>query len=380
MKCDFLSSIADIDAETWNGVLGNDYPFMRHEFLAAMEQSGSACEKTGWQPYHLIVYDGNDAIAVMPLYLKFHSYGEYIFDWSWADAYQRIGLAYYPKLLSAIPFTPATGPRLAIVNSADKTQVQRFAAQSLVEYAHHHQLSSIHILAANADESTQWSTNGFQPRTTVQYHWSNNNYKDFNHYLSYFSSRKRKNINKERQSIHQKNIEIKRLIGNQITTQQWDIFYHFYQMTYAKRSGHGGYLSRDFFQLISQSMPQQVMLVLTKHNGDYVAGALYFFSSTTLFGRYWGCIEEFNKLHFECCYYQGIDFCIERGLKTFDAGAQGEHKIQRGFVPLAVHSNHWIRDARFAQAIGEFIDKETQHHADYIHTAKTQLPFKKNAD
>ena len=377
MKSIFLDSITAIAADSWNQVVNSDYPFIRHEFLAAMETSQSACTDTGWQPQHLIIYQDEEIVAVMPLYLKFHSYGEYIFDWSWASAYERYGKDYYPKLLSAIPFTPATGPRLACVDHVDKASLYHFVTETLRLHAATVDASSIHILLPDQQEAKAWQQQGLMTRSTSQFHWFNHDYSSFDDFLATFSSRKRKNVAKERRQVQQQNISLQTFIGEDISSSMWDVFYHFYQMTYAKRSGHGGYLKRQFFDLLSESMPEQVMLVLASHQGSYVAGALYFFSDTTLYGRYWGCIEEFEMLHFEACYYQGIEFCIKQGLKKFDAGAQGEHKIQRGFIPTTIWSNHWIADPQFSAAINDFIAREAESTTAYINEAKNYLPFKK---
>lgn len=380
MKAVFLDSISDIDATVWQSVVANDYPFLRHEFLLAMEQSDSASRQTGWQPQHLVVYDQATVIAVMPLYLKDHSYGEYIFDWNWASAYERYGLPYYPKLLSAIPFTPATGARLSHLDSIDSQTLYAFVSDALKNRARQLDASSIHILLPRQQETEQWQQQGLTTRTTSQYHWINHDYQSFEDFLSHFTSRKRKNLQKERRRIAEQGIQLHRYSGDQISPAMWDTFYHFYQTTYAKRSGHGGYLRRGFFDLIHNSMLDQILLVIAYYEGKAVAGALYFFSASTLYGRYWGCSHEFEMLHFEACYYQGIEFCIERGLKKFDAGAQGEHKIQRGFVPTPIWSNHWIKDRQFAAAINDYIQKESSSNRLYIDEAKSSLPFKNDQD
>ncbi len=379
MKCVYLNSITDISPDNWNAVVNDSYPFLRHEFLAAMELSKSACSDSGWKPQHLTVYDGKNLVAVMPLYLKLHSYGEYIFDWDWSRAYERHGLDYYPKLLSAIPFTPATGPRLTCKEGVNKSQVYTFVSDSLVAHANKSNSSSIHVLAPDCDESTAWGARNLKLRISYQYHWFNENYEDFDDFLSRFSSRKRKNLKKERSRIEEQGVSIHRYIGDDISASMWDTFYHYYQITYAKRSGHGGYLRREFFDLIHETMSENILLVMAKRNGQDVAGALYFFDSTTLYGRYWGCTQEFELLHFEVCYYQGIQFCIERGLKRFDAGAQGEHKIQRGFEPVEIYSNHWIASEAFSDAISGYIDSEAERTVEHINKAKKLLPFK-NSD
>jgi len=377
MKAIFFDSISEIDAQLWNSIVTVKNPFLRHEFLSALEKSNSVSPTTGWKPHHLVVYDGETAIAIFPLYLKFHSYGEYIFDFSWANAYQKYGVEYYPKFLSAIPFVPATGTRLAYVDSADKKILFAFIAKILIANAEEANISSLHILLANEQEAILWSEQNFNLKITTQFHWHNNDYKHFHGFLETFNSRKRKAVKKERQAIIDQNIAIEIVTGAQITSAHCDYFYQFYQDTYAKRSGHGGYLTRDFFNHIQASMPEQTLFIFAKRNGHYIAGALYFFNETTLYGRHWGCVEEVEFLHFELCYYQGIEFCIKNKIQKFEAGAQGEHKIQRGFIPSPVYSNHWIADERFRNAINHNILEESQSNLAYIEEMKEFLPYKK---
>ncbi len=380
MQISFLDSVGDVKADLWQQIVGQDYPFARHEFLNALEASGSANSENGWQAQHLLVHDNNhQLIALMPLYLKEHSYGEYVFDWSWANAFHDYGQDYYPKLVSAIPFTPATGPRLAILESADKLAVSTLVANTLKQTAQHQHRSSVHILFPDQKESECWQQQAYLCRTGVQYHWFNKGYQTFDHFLEQFSSRKRKNLKKERRRIREQHIELEIKTGREIGSEQWDLFYHFYQTTYAKRSGHGGYLKREFFYRIGESMAEQVVLVLAKHGHQTVAGALYLRSDDTLYGRYWGCIKEFDLLHFETCYYQGIEFCIANGLKKFDPGAQGEHKIQRGFAPIKTYSNHWIADPQFRTAIANYLQRETMEINSYIQEMKDYLPFKQGS-
>ena len=376
MKIKFFDSIDDIDPALWNSIANSENPFLRHEFLSALEKSDSVSPATGWRPRHLVVYDREVAVAVLPLYLKSHSYGEYVFDFSWANAYQRYGLDYYPKLLSAIPFVPATGARLAYLKSVDIEKLFSFVADSLINEAIQSDRSSIHILLADQQEANLWNEHKLNLKITTQFHWHNNNYKHFPDFLETFNSRKRKAVKKERQAIRDQQIEIEHLTGTSITSGHWDNFYHFYQDTYLKRSGHKGYLTREFFSRIQQSMLEQTLLIFAKKNDRYIAGALYFFNTTTLYGRHWGCVEEIEFLHFELCYYQGIDFCIKKQLQKFEAGAQGEHKIQRGFIPSPVYSNHWIADERFREAINHNIVEESQANLAYIEEMKEFLPFK----
>ena len=379
LEVKFLKSINEVTAEDWNAITGSDYPFMRYEFLHALEISGATCEKTGWVVHHAMVYQNQQWVAVMPLYLKYHSYGEYVFDFQWAEAYQRNGTDYYPKLISAIPFTPATGPRLCIKPGLKKEVVWEYLVEAIKKYSYAEKISSWHCLFPNEIESGELEPFGVPQRTGVQFHWFNNNYQTFDDFLLDFNSRKRKNLKKERKKVIDQNLKIERLEGCQITDEIWQRFYHFYQLTYAKRSGHGGYLGIEFFIELGRRMPEQLMMVLAKKNDRIIAAALSLKDSTTLYGRYWGCYEEYDFLHFEACYYQGIEYCIEQGLERFDPGAQGEHKIQRGFRPVYTYSNHFIRDERFRSAINRFLKEEKPYINGYYQDAESYLPFKKPA-
>ncbi|MDG1772151.1 MAG: GNAT family N-acetyltransferase [Oceanicoccus sp.] len=380
MQLSFIDSIEQIDADQWNAVAGTDYPFTRYEFLHALEVSKATEKKSGWQPQHALVKDGDELVAVMPLYLKYHSYGEYVFDWSWADAYQRHGFAYYPKLLSAIPFTPATGPRLCIKPGQDTGAIYSRLSEGLLEHAKQMDASSIHILFPPVDDKNRFEKLGFKPRRGTQYHWFNQGFASFDDFLNTFSSRKRKNLKKERRKVEAQNLQLEIIEGPDISPEIWQRFYYFYQLTYAKRSGHGGYLNQAFFELIAETMAEHIVLVLAyDHNkgGEAIAGAINFRDSNTLYGRYWGCMVEYEFLHFEACYYQGIDYCIANGLRRFDPGAQGEHKIQRGFTPIETWSNHWIAEPAFAAAIEDFIAQDNQSMEGYIAQASEMLPFRK---
>lgn len=384
MHISFIDSLNQIDREQWNAIAGIDYPFTRYEFLHALEVSGATQRKSGWQPQHLLVHNDEKAlIAILPLYLKYHSYGEYVFDWAWANAYQRHGLEYYPKLLSAIPFTPATGPRLCVKTGEDWQSISAAVCQALYQRAEATRCSSIHILFAEASNTERFEQLGLQRRSGAQFHWFNQGFNTFDDFLATFSSRKRKNLKKERRVVTQQNLQLKILEGPEISPELWQRFFYFYQLTYAKRSGHGGYLDKSFFELIADTMPEHLVLVLAYEgssddtgNGEPIAGALNFRDSKTLYGRYWGCIKEYEFLHFEACYYQGIEYCINQGLKRFDPGAQGEHKIQRGFTPITTWSNHWVAHSGFREAIADFLRQENVHTQQYIAEAKTLLPFR----
>jgi len=375
-KTKFLSSIQAIANTEWNTVCGTDYPFIRHEFLSALEQSSAVNAATGWTPNHLVVYDKNVLIAVMPGYLKAHSYGEFVFDFQWAEAYQRYGLPYYPKYISAIPFSPVTGPRLCVRAGYDAAAISKIIAEHIKQYVEENKLSSWHLLFPEHSVAEQFSAQGFPIRKAVHFQWLNKNYRQFNDFINRFSSRKRKNLRKERKKVIDQGITLRRIEGRDISDEQWDRFYHFYQMTYLKRSGHGGYLDKIFFQLLGKNIPEHLLMVLAYKDTEIIAGALNLKDSTTLYGRYWGCYQEYDFLHFETCYYQGIEYCIEKKLQRFDPGVQGEHKIQRGFEPAYTYSNHWIADEKFREAIAQFLLREEKHIALYKKQAEQLLPFK----
>lgn len=379
MKARFIDSIEQIPAATWNSVAGNDYPFLRHEFLHALEASQSVCATRGWQPQHLLIEKNEQLIAVLPLYIKSHSMGEYVFDHAWANAYQRHGVLYYPKLLSAIPFTPASGPRLAFVD-CDKTLLLNTVTEALQQHCHDINASSWHVLFPEEDTLPLWQQAGSDTRLGCQFHWFNQHYKSFDDFLAAFSSRKRKELKRERRLVADQNITLERLSDEQITIEHWQAFYRFYQLTNLKYNGHGGYLTADFFVRLHQTMRDCLLLVMAYDaDGEAIAGALNFFSSDTLYGRYWGTIRDVECLHFEACYYQGIEFCIERGLKRFDPGAQGEHKISRGFRPTLTYSQHWIAHPGFREAIQNFLVEESEGVRQYQQEACGALPFKADA-
>jgi predicted N-acyltransferase len=378
IAAEFLGSLGEIPAGDWNRLAGLDYPFLRHEFLFGLEQTGCANADTGWQPCHLLLRDAAGILAVMPLYLKSHSYGEYVFDWSWADAWQRSGLDYYPKLVSAIPFTPATGPRLCLRPDGDLDAAWEAALQAIRRFATARGISSWHLLFPEEGVARRLLEAGLHRRTATQFHWFNEGYDNFEAFLAGFTSRKRKNLRRERARVAEQGLVLKTFCGDDIGSERWLQFHRFYQLTYAKRSGHGGYLTRDFFTRVAPQLGEQVIMVLAYLESRAVAGALYFRSGDTLYGRYWGCEREYDCLHFETCYYQGIEYCIAHGLKKFDPGAQGEHKIQRGFRPVPTWSSHWIADPRLSAAVGDFTRREAVHSEAYLRDASTLLPFREN--
>ncbi|AFU99687.2 GNAT family N-acetyltransferase [Simiduia agarivorans] len=372
MHCQFLTSIHDIPEAEWQTLLGSDYPFLQYAFLSALETSGCVGEGTGWHPHYLWVTEAQVPVAAAPLFIKTDSWGEYVFDWAWADAFRRAGRAYYPKWVCAIPFTPASGPRLLGTLTAGHWPALQ---QQLEQQAHNNAISSLHWLLSGPDESAQLAPR-WRQRQGTQFHWFNHGFKDFAGFLATFNARKRKSLLRERRKVAEAGITLTRKTGADITAADWEHFYACYRHTYAKRSGHAGYLNRAFFQTLSQSLAHQVMLVQAEREGQLIASALNFFDAHTLYGRYWGCLEEWDCLHFEACYYQGIEFAIEQKLTRFDPGAQGEHKIQRGFTPVPVVSNHWIKDADARAAIDQFIETERRHNEAYLKAAADLLPFR----
>jgi len=379
LEARFLLSITELPRQQWNSLIGSDYPFLRHEFLALLESTGCTDSESGWQPCHATLYRDGQLIALMPLYLKSHSWGEYVFDWSWADAWRRHGLAYYPKLVTAVPFTPATGQRLCLAPGEDSATIFPLMLRAIQQLAAEQGASSWHLLFPEQGVAEKLEQAGTSVRVASQFHWINQGYSSFEDFLSGFNSRKRKSLKRERRRVEEQGIEMRVLEGDRISTDDWERFYFFYQMTYAKRSGHGGYLNREFFLGLASAIPEHCVLVMAYMEGKAVAGALYFRSADTLYGRYWGCEQELDCLHFEACYYQGIEYCIQHGLERFDPGAQGEHKIQRGFTPIKTWSNHWIADPGFADAIEDFARRERNDIDHYIARASSYLPFKEDA-
>ncbi|MBU2966452.1 GNAT family N-acetyltransferase [Amphritea sp. 2_MG-2023] len=379
----FYSAIEQIGADHWNNLCHTDYPFLRYEYLHALEQSGSVAPKNGWQPCHLLVTEGEQAIAAMPLYLKNHSYGEYVFDWSWADAYQRNGLEYYPKLVTAIPFTPCYGPRLMLhadLSEAEQNRLTQDVISAVLQLASQHNASGWHGLfltgtLLNKDQCPQLNY-----RLGTQYHWFNRDYQNFDDFLETFSSRKRKNLRKERTKITEQNIHHRFISGAQLTDEQLHQFYQFYQITYLKR-GRNGYLNESFFRQLRDTLADQLHICFAydKHYSETeaVAGALFFQDKDTLYGRYWGALAEYDSLHFETCYYQGIEHCIHHQLQRFDPGAQGEHKIQRGFEPIETWSSHWLAHPEFQQAVQRFTQEEEELVRQEMEQLRQRLPFKK---
>lgn len=354
-----LSRINELAAAEWDACAGAHNPFVSHAFLNALEESGSVTAETGWQPQHLVVTDENGkAAACMPMYLKSHSYGEYIFDWGWADAYERAGGSYYPKLQSAVPFTPATGPRMLVRADAPERAHDVLIA-AMIELSRQHKVSSLHITFPPEDQWQRLGNAGFLLRTSKQFHWENRGYDTFDDFLGELNSRKRKAIRKERRQVEDQGVTLQALTGSELNEDHWDAFYHYYVDTIGRKWGRP-YLTRAFFSMLGETMSDLAVLVIAERDGRRVAGALNLRGEDTLFGRNWGCVEDFKFLHFEACYYQAIDFAIAHKLRWVEAGAQGPHKIQRGYLPREVYSAHWIEDPQFRDAVDRFVEQERQ--------------------
>ena len=375
-------SLSDVDRDSWNAIANPPHlaydPFLDWDFLEALESSGCVSPEQGWTPNHLLVSDdSNELIGAMPLYLKTHSQGEFIFDHSWADAYMRAGGDYYPKLLSAVPFTPVTGRRRLIKDNpqADALAVAMIEAASSI--AEKNGLSSLHINFIDPLEYEKFGALGLLQRQDQQFHWINRGYDSFEHFLEGLSSSKRKNLRKERTKAVE-GLRIEKLTGNDLTEEHWDIFYDFYLDTGSRKWG-APYLNREFFSLLHARMADKCLIVLARDEEDSrpIGGALNLIGGDTLYGRYWGCCEHRSMLHFEVCYYQAIDFAIANGLNRVEAGAQGGHKLARGYEPSATYSAHWIAHPGFREAISNYLDmerREIETHIDYL---GTRTPFKK---
>jgi hypothetical protein len=350
-------SIAEIDPAAWDAVAGDGNPTVSHAFLACLEESGSASAETGWAPHHLILEDkAGRLVAACPLYLKNHSFGEYVFDHGWADAYERAGGRYYPKLQLSVPFTPVPGPRLLVHPEAPEGTRETLIA-ALIEVARRTGVSSLHVTFPREEEWRALGAAGFLLREGEQFHWENRGYRSFDDFLAALSSRKRKNIRKERAAALASGLEIRTLSGREIERRHWDAFFRFYRNTSDRKWGDP-YLTRNFFDLLGARLGEKVVLILAEKDGKPVAGALNLVGHDTLYGRNWGAEGDYPFLHFECCYYRAIDFAIARGLARVEAGAQGPHKIQRGYLPVATYSAHWIRDPALKDAVAKYLVRE----------------------
>ena len=376
MKLKILSSIDEVSSEQWAGIAGINEPFLRHEFLAALERNGCVGAENGWIPRHLAAFDENDRlVGAVPLYLKNNSYGEFVFDWAWADSYERHGLQYYPKAVSAIPYTPATGSRILLKQDKHQDQTRRLLIELAQTVAEKEKLSSLHWLFTDEQDTRALKDSGLLLRLGCQFHWKNDGYTDFESFLETLNSRKRKKINRERRYVQEESIDIDIVPGNEASDDQLNTMHHFYHSTFEKKWGHPT-LTLAFFREIANTMGDQLLFFIASKDSEAVAGSICFRSDDTLYGRHWGCNEDYHSLHFETCYYQGIDYCIREGLQHFEPGAQGEHKISRGFLPTPTWSAHWIAHEGFRDIIHRHVDEETAGMRAYIKELSTRTPFK----
>ena len=376
-----LDTLASSDAKGCSNVASKPgyNPFVSHAFFAAAEASGSACARTGWGPRHLLARLDGAIAGIVPCYLKSHSQGEYVFDRGWADAYERAGGHYYPKLQASVPFTPATGPRLLIRDGVDRDRIGTALASGLMALCNATNASSVHVTFAREAEAKFLGEHGFLQRNDQQFHWRNAGYGTFEDFLTSLNSRHRKAIKRERREATTAGITIHRLTGADITEDAWDAFFAFYTETGSRKWGRP-YLTRKFFSLIGESMSRDVLLVMAKRNGRWIAGAINFIGSDALFGRHWGAIEHHPFLHFELCYYQAIEFAIDRKLQRVEAGAQGEHKLARGYMPTETFSAHYIPDPGFRHAVADYLKRERQYVSQAVDELTEYAPFRKTAD
>lgn len=373
-----LNSLTDVGQKLWDQLIlsqPNANPFLSYAFLHALHESGSASAKTGWSPCYISLWDGETLAAVMPLYEKSHSYGEYVFDWAWAEAYHQHGLNYYPKLVSAIPFTPITGNRLI----ARDAQAQLALLNELIRLQGSMQVSSTHILFPTKDEAILLNSAGFLLRQGIQFHWQNNSYESFEDFLSSLEKKKRKNIRAERRKVAESGIEFQHLRGKGIQADDWHFFKYCYDQTYSEHHS-SPYLNLDFFLRIGAAMPENIHLIIAQRGDNRIAASLLIHDKDTVYGRYWGCIEHVPCLHFETAYYQAIEFCIKNKIKTFEGGAQGEHKMARGFLPTKTYSAHYLAEKAFSEAVAKFLQRETGGIENYFCELDERTPFKTPAN
>lgn len=362
-------SIAGL-APGWDRLSGG-HPLLSHAFLHALHASGSACEGTGWAPRYLLLRRAGRIEGAMPLYAKSHSYGEYVFDWAWADAWRRAGLDYYPKLLCAIPFTPVTGPRLLAANEHDR----RALLQAALQLAGETGLSSFHCLFPDGADAGLLQEQGLAMRRTVQFHWTNAGYRSFDDFLATMNHDKRKKVKQERRKVREAGVLFEWKVGSDIVERDWDFFFSCYEDTY-RRHHSTPYLNRDFFLRIGEAMPDNLLLAIGMRDQRPVCAALDVFDQTALYGRYWGAAEHIPGLHFEACYHQAIEFCIARGIGRFEGGAQGEHKLARGLLPITTLSGHWVAEPRFDRAVRQFVERESRGVAAYVDELAEHAPYK----
>ncbi|MBK9130855.1 MAG: N-acetyltransferase [Gammaproteobacteria bacterium] len=371
MSLRILPSITRVDAAQWNALAGPDMPFLRHEFLAALERHGAVGGESGWHPRYLVREESGALTGALPMFLKDHSFGEFVFDWAWAAAYERMGRPYYPKLVIAVPYTPVTGPRILSRDAAGADILTEAALRHAADTG----VSSLHFLFSVTEERATLEHHGLLARTGCQFHWYNRGYSDFEDFLARFSAHHRKNVRAERRQVREQGLEVEFVRGDAADPALWDRFHRFYLDTFEKKGNYAP-LSRGFFREIGAELGDSTLLILARDAGEVVAGALFFQGGDTLYGRHWGSVGGYRHLHFELCYYAAIEYCIAHGLRRFEAGAQGEYKIRRGFEPTPTHSLHWIAEPEFRAAIADFLAREGLAMENYLHEMRGQLPFK----
>jgi uncharacterized protein len=379
MTVEIVPRIAELDAAEWNRLNSGNYPFLSHEFLHAAEATGCVAAANGWQPCHLVIRNKAGQLdAAMPLYEKIHSFGEFVFDWAWARAFEQAGYAYYPKLVSAAPFTPAGSPRLLCTPAAAATAPAALLAGAL-SLATERGLSSLHVQFPHADELPALRSAGLQLRKDCQFHWHNRGYGSFDEFLQQFSARKRKKARRDRRSVEEQGIRFRRLSGGQIDRDLWQDIYQLISRTFFLR-GSAPYLNLDFFLAFAERLPARILVILAERESHPVAAAVFFVGDDTLYGRYWGSNGHYDALHFETCYYQGIAYCIDNGLQRFEPGTQGEHKISRGFTPVTTWSAHWLAHSQFFDAVSDYLQQEHAHVDRYMEAVAAHSPYRKNPD
>ncbi len=373
MRAVVSDGIEEFAARDWNALVGDSYPFLRHEFLLASEKTGCVSPDTGWSPRHIGLFDDrNRLVGAMPLYEKTHSWGEFVFDWSWAQAYRQAGLDYYPKLVSTAPFTPASSGRLFVSDP----ELPAVLLQAALAYAEKTDQSSLHVLFPREDELRICEEAGLKIRKDCQFHWHNHNYRSFDDFLATFSSKKRKKARRDRRHVAEAGIRFRWLTGHELDSAIWADVYQLISLTFLRR-GSMPYFSFEFFVEVATRMPDNILVVLAEENRQPTAAAVFYVSDDVLYGRYWGSDSQYNALHFETCYYQGIDFCIANGKKIFEPGTQGEHKISRGFTPVSTWSAHWLARPEFFAAVAKYLESEERHIDRYIEAVDTHSPYRK---
>ena len=375
---EIIEKLSEVSAADWNALLSPDAsPFLRHEFLSTLEETACVGSKTGWQIAHLALYRSKKLIGAMPLYLKLHSYGEFVFDWSWAQAYEQQGMQYYPKALCAVPFTPVQGSRILFAPLENKSQVQEQLIAGLKTLVLQNKLSSAHILFPLGEQTQAMVDQGFMLRDSVQFHWHNHQFVNFEQFLSTLTMKRRKNIRQEREKVNREGITFRHIPGQSATDQDWEFFYQCYANTYMEHHS-SPYLNQDFFKLLCSRMPENLHLILAQRGTSPIAASLLFVDATssTAYGRYWGALEHIPCLHFETAYYQAIEYCIEQKIETFEGGAQGEHKMARGFLPTTIQSAHFIVDPQFSKAVKHFLEREQQGIGAYVDELGEHSPMK----